>query len=159
MSEPTERDSSLLAAVISAGAMIAFQTGGKAARDALFLSNFPVTALPVVLVGSAALSIVSVLGASRLISARGPRGIIPHFFSVSAMLLVVEWFMASITPRAAAVVFYLHMASFGSVLASGFWSMIGELFDPRTAKAKIGRIAAAGTVGGILGGLIAERTG
>jgi hypothetical protein len=36
----------VLTAIVSAGAMIAFQVAGKATRDALFLSNFPVTALP-----------------------------------------------------------------------------------------------------------------
>src|SRR5262245_22046489 len=159
MSEPTETDSPLLAAVLSAGAMIAFQTGGKAARDALFLSNFPVTDLPAVLVGSALISIVSVLAASRLISALGPGQVIPYSFTVSAGLLFLELLMSSTTPKVAAVLFYLHIASFGSLLVSGFWSMITELFDPRAAKAKVGRIAAAGTVGGILGGLIAERTG
>src|SRR6185295_15623498 len=34
-----------------------------------------------------------------------------------------------------------------------------ESFDPRTAKIQVGRIAGAGTVGGIIGGVLAERTG
>ena len=38
--------------------MIAFQVGGKATRDALFLSNFPVTALPGMLIASAAFAIL-----------------------------------------------------------------------------------------------------
>jgi hypothetical protein len=37
--------------------------------------------------------------------------------------------------------------------------MVAELFDPRTAKTKIGRIAAGGTLGGLVGGIIAERAG
>ena len=41
--------------------MIAFQVGGKATRDALFLSNFPVTALPGMLVAAAAISIIASL--------------------------------------------------------------------------------------------------
>src|SRR5215510_12892414 len=105
MSRRSDRDYSLLAAVLSAGAMIAFQTGGKAARDAIFLSNFPVTSLPAVLIGAAVISIVSVLAASRLMSMRGPGQVIPYAFSLSALLLVAEWFMASITPKAAAILF------------------------------------------------------
>jgi len=43
------------------------------------------------------------------------------------------------------------------VLLSGFWSLMTELFDPRAAKRSFGRIAGFGTLGGILGGLMAER--
>jgi hypothetical protein len=159
MPSRTETDYLSFAAITSAGAMIAFQVGGKATRDALFLSNFPVTALPSMLVASAILSIFAVLMASRVMAAKGPGAIIPYAFGVSSSLLIVEWIALAVAPRVTAVVFYLHMAVFGAILVSGFWSMIGELFDPRTAKVKVGRIAAGGTVGGIVGGLLAERTG
>lgn len=52
---------------------------------------------------------------------------------------------------------YLHLVAFGAVLLSGFWSMSSELFDARTAKLRFGRIAGAGTAGGIAGGIMAER--
>jgi ATP:ADP antiporter, AAA family len=159
MSRQSARNDSSLAAVISSGAMIAFQIGGKAARDALFLSNFPVTALPGALVSAALVSVVSVIIASKAMGRRGPRTVVPYAFGISSILLLLEWFIFGITPRAAAVLFYLHMASFGAVLISGFWSMISESFDPRTAKIQVGRIASAGTVGGIIGGVLAERTG
>jgi ATP:ADP antiporter, AAA family len=159
MHRQTDTDYLSLAAITSAGAMIAFQVGGKATRDALFLSNFPVTALPGMLVASAALSIFAVLIASRIIARNGPGGVIPYAFGASAILLVAEWIAFTVSPGATAVVFYLHMAVFGAILVSGFWSMVGELFDPRTAKTKVGRIGAGGTVGGLIGGLLAERTG
>ena len=159
MRRRTDTDYLALAAVVSAGAMIAFQVGGKATRDALFLSNFPVTALPGMLVASAAFSILAVLLASRLMSANGPAAIIPFAFGVSSILLIAEWLAFTVAPGAVAVLLYLHMAAFGAILVSGFWSMIAELFDPRSAKARIGRIAAGGTLGGLLGGVIAERTG
>ena len=37
------------------------------------------------------------------------------------------------------------------------WSVINERFDPRTAKKRISRIAGAATVGGLAGGIVAER--
>ena len=46
---------------------------------------------------------------------------------------------------------------FGAVLVSGFWSIINERFDARTARKYIGRIGVGATVGGIVGGLIVER--
>jgi AAA family ATP:ADP antiporter len=156
---PRQTDYSSVAAVISSGAMIAFQIGGKAARDALFLSNFPVTALPAALVAAAVLSVLSVLAASWAMSARGPGAVIPYAFGFSSILLLGEWSIFGAYPRVAAVLFYFHMASVGAVLISGFWSMVSEFFDPRTAKIQVGRIAAAGTAGGIVGGVVAERTG
>jgi hypothetical protein len=100
-----------------------------------------------------------VFGASRLLSTLGPGAVIPYAFGASAVLLLAEWLFYGFSPRAIAVVFYLHMAGFGAILISGFWSIISELFDPRTAKAQIGRIAGAGTLGGLIGGVIAERIG
>ena len=157
--QKSETDRLVVAAMVSAGGMIAFQVGGKATRDALFLTNFPVTALPSVLVASAAVSILSVFAASRLMSAKGPGAVIPAAYAVSSVLLLAEWMAYSVAPKTVAAVLYLHMAAFGAILISGFWSIISELFDPRTAKAKVGRIVAASTLGGLVGGAVAERTG
>jgi len=154
-----EADYLVLTAVVSATSMIAFQVAGKATRDALFLSSFPLESLPAVIAASAAVAILAVFGASRLLSTRGPGVVIPYAFGASAILLLAEWTFYRFSPRTIAVVFYLHMAGFGAILISGFWSIISELFDPRTAKAQIGRIAAAGTLGGLIGGIIAERVG
>jgi len=100
-----------------------------------------------------------VFGAARLLSTKGPGAVIPYAFGASAVLLLAEWLFYGFSPRTTAVVFYFHMAGFGAILISGFWSIVSELFDPRTAKAQIGRIAGAGTLGGLIGGVIAERIG
>ena len=75
------------------------------------------------------------------------------------MLLLVEWMLMSPAPEAAAVLVYLHIAGLGPVLGSGFWLIASERFDPRTAKRSYSRIAGAGTLGGLTGGLLAERLG
>src|SRR5688572_7894712 len=98
-----ETDSLALVAIVSAVTMIAFQVGGKAARDALFLSNFPVTALPGMLVASAVFSIFAVLATSRVMSARGPGAVVPWAFGASAILLLAEWVASTVTPKVAAV--------------------------------------------------------
>ena len=139
--------------------MIAFQVSGKATRDALFLSNFSVTALPGMLVLSAVVSLGAVFAVSYLVSRRGPGIIIPLSFGASAVSLLLQWAFMALAPRAVTVVLYLHIAAFGAILISGFWSLVAELFDPRTARTKIGRIAAGGTLGGLVGGVIAERAG
>jgi len=157
--QKSETDRLVVTAIVAAGAMIAFQVAGKATRDALFLSNFPVTALPGMTAASAAVSIAAVLATSRLLSWKTPRTVIPAAFGVSCGFLISEWMIYRVAPQAGAIVLYLHMAAFGATLVSGFWSVMSELFDPRTAKAQIGRIVAGGTLGGLIGGVIAERAG
>jgi hypothetical protein len=61
------------------------------------------------------------------------------------------------SPRLAAVVLYLQVSGVGPMLGSGFWLIVTERFDPRTAKRRFGQIAGAGTLGGLVGGLAAER--
>lgn len=148
----------VLAAATASAAMIAFQVAGKATRDALFLSSFPVTSLPLMVIASAVISLLVVLWAVRRMSRHGPWRFIPALFATSVVLLLMEWALLSRAREAAAVLVYLHFTVLGALLISGFWSMVNERFDPRTAKRQMGRIGAAGTVGGLVGGLLAERT-
>lgn len=144
-------------AALGSAALIAQQVGSKAARDALFLSSFDVTSLPLMLGAAAAISVVGSLLIARAMSRVGPQRLVPAAFFTSAVLLLLEWLAASALPRVVAVVFFIHVAGFGLILISGFWSLLSERFDPRSAKAMLGRIAMAGTVGGLVGGLLAER--
>jgi ATP/ADP translocase len=150
---------SVLAASTCAFAVIASQVAGKAMRDALFLSQFDISALPLVLIGSALLSIAAVLLTARAMSRRGPLRIIPPFYFVSALLLFAEWALAARNPRVASVIVFLHASSIGAILISGFWSIINEHFDPRTARHAIGRIVGFSAIGGLFGGALAERAG
>ena len=60
--------------------MIANQVGGKATRDALFLSTYEVTDLPSMLIAAAVISMVVVLGATRLLTRFGPGRVLPVAF-------------------------------------------------------------------------------
>ncbi len=146
-------------AVATAFAMIAYQVGAKATRDALFLSSYPVSTLPAMTIAAAIFSVAMAFLAARALSSYGPERVIPAGFLGSAVLLLLEWMMTGFWPRAAAVAVYLHYGGLGALLISGFWSLLNERFDPRTAKRAVGRVAAGGTVGGLLGGVLAERTG
>ena len=147
----------MTAAMLVAAAMIANHVGGLATRDALFFSNFDITALPVMLIGAALFSIATVVFFSRAMPRLSPQRLVPWGFGISGVFLLAEWGMISVSPRVAAVAFYLHLAVVGAFLISGFWSVINERFDPRTAKKRISRIAGAATVGGLAGGIVAER--
>ena len=143
--------------MLTAAVMIAHQVSGKATRDALFLSTFDITSLPNMFVGASIFSFVMILFYSRLLSRFGPARAVPLAFGGSGLLLFSEGILVARYPRLGAIVVYLHMAGLGSVLISGFWSMVNEQFDPRTAKRQIARIGAGAAFGGLLGGLLAER--
>lgn len=147
----------LVIATLSATTMIAQQVAGKVTRDALFLSQFPATALPQAVMVAATLSIVASLIFSRVLTRSTPATVVPRLFVLSATLFVVEWFAAGPAPRAVAVALYLHMAVFGLLVISGFWSVVNETFDPHTAKQAVSRIGAGAAFGGVLGGVLADR--
>lgn len=144
-------------AMICAALAMAHQVASKATRDALFLGAFPSSDLPRIVISGAAVSLALGWIFSRLLSRFGPRHVVPAGFVVSAAIQALAWQMQPIFPRFVAAAVYLHLVAFGAVLLSGFWSMSSELFDARTAKLRFGRIAGAGTAGGIAGGLMAER--
>lgn len=150
---------SVVTASVCAFAIIATQVAGKATRDALFLTNFDISALPLVLVASALLSIGSVLATARAITQLGPARVVPPLFLISGVLLVAEWLFALRDVKPASVIVYLHIAVISSILISGFWSIVNESFDPRAAKQSIGRIVGGATMGGLFGGFLADRIG
>ena len=143
-------------ACITATIMIAHQVAGKATRDGLFLTLFDVTDLPKAVMASAVLSFFAVLLMSRLLSRHSPAKVVPTGYGISAVLFIAEWYYFQFYPKTVVALLYLHMATFGAVLISGFWSVINERFDPYSAKRTVARIAAAATLGGLLGGILTQ---
>ena len=139
--------------------MIAYQVAAKSTRDALFLSSFGYSALPFMMIASAVVSIVLAGLTSRLIARVGPARVMSVGFLVSAAFLLADWALYGVYRKPIAVAVYLHYAALGGLLISVFWSFLSERFEPRAAKRELGRITAAGTIGGLLGGLLAERVG
>jgi hypothetical protein len=146
-----------LLATVAAALMMAHQVAGKAVRDSFFLSAYSAADLPKMVTAAAAASILLVLLFTRAMERIGPRLLVPAGFLVSAAVHVTEYAFAPRAPGPWAVAIYLHIVGLGSILLSGFWSQMSETFELRTAKQVFGRIAGAGTFGGVLGGLAAER--
>ena len=144
-------------ASMTATLMIAHQVAGKATRDGLFLHYYDVTQLPKVVMGSAILSFIGVLAMSRLLGRFGPALVVPLGYGISSVLFAAEWYLFPTFKMQVIVVLYFHMAVFGAILISGFWSVVNERFDPYSAKQTVARIAAAATLGGLLGGVLTER--
>lgn len=102
-------------------------------------------------------SMLAVVVMGYLLTRFGPSRVIPSAFALSASLFVANWWLYPRAPALTAVLLYGQMAVFGAVLISGFWSVINERFDPYSAKQTVARVAAAATLGGVLGGLLADR--
>jgi ATP:ADP antiporter, AAA family len=143
--------------MVASASLVAQLVAGKATRDALFLSHFPVSLLPASMIAGAALSALSVIGMTRALSRSGPARVVPAAFATSAILFLAEWSLSTQSEKATAIAVYAHMAVFGSAIGSAFWSLVNERFDPHEAKRYVGRIASGGTIGGIVGGLLVWR--
>jgi hypothetical protein len=143
--------------MLGAAAVTAQFVSGKAARDALFLSSLDYTALPGMLVATSICSILLVAANTRASRRLTLTTLIPASFGTSGVLFLLEWMLRSSAPSAAAVAVYLHISCATPLLGSGFWLIASERFDPRTAKKRFGQIAGAGTLGGLVSALLAER--
>jgi len=143
------------AGTLAAGLLVAQMTAGRAVRDALFLSSFPVTWVPAAMIASACASMAAVVGLSWLLARRAPFRVLPAMAGTSAVLLLLQWALGASAPRAAAVTITLHLAVFGAALISGFWSLVSERFDPHTARRVVARIALGASLGGVAGGALA----
>ena len=145
--------------MLAAAALVGQQVAARATRDALFLSNHDVARLPFAMATAAVLSLVAVGASSRAMTRWSPARVMPAALAASAVLLVLEWLLSMVSPPAAAVAVYLHVAVFGATLVSGFWLLMGERFDPHSAKRALGPVGAGANAGAVLGGLIAWYAG
>jgi len=150
-------DSATTWAMVGAAAIGAQYIAGKAARDALFLAHFEPDVLPRMIIGTSVFSILLVVGSSKLLGKVAPGVYVPVAFAACAALLLGIWGISGSFPRVAAPLLYLLISGIGPLLGSGFWLIASERFDPRTAKQRFGQIGSAGTVGGLVGGLLAAR--
>jgi hypothetical protein len=143
-------------ATVAALVVVAGFIAGKAARDAILLSNFSIKTLPIFVTIAALVAMPIIIIAGKLMTRFGPARLMPALNLISAALAVVEWLLLTRYPRPAAIAIYFHLSISGAVLVSGFWSIINERFDVQSAKRHIGRIGMGATLGGITGGLIAQ---
>jgi ATP:ADP antiporter, AAA family len=136
--------------------MLAHQIAAKAFRDATFLSAWPVSALPLMTVATAVLTAMLARVVARFSDRYAAAAVVACGLGLSAAGHVVEWALYG-AGRWNAVVIYLHLAGATALLLSGFWSLTAERFDPEGARRAYGRIGAAGTAGGLVGSIAAER--
>ena len=144
-----------LAAAVAAFLLIANQVAARAVRDALFLSAFEVRSLPLMMGAAAVSALAGAEILSLALARRSPARVVPAAAALSAALVGVWWLVGFVSPRAAAMLVYLHVSAFGGALVSGFWSLVNERFDPHTARRVVGPIGTGATAGGMAGGGVA----
>ena len=157
MTTSRTRTGSLVTAMVCAATVTGQFVAGKALRDTLFLTSLDVTSLPAMLMVTSVVSLALVSANGRFARRISPATLVPASFAVSALLSLAEWLLRPAAPSVSAIVLYLHISAVGPLLASGFWLIASERFDPHTAKRRFGQLAGAGTLGGLLSALIAER--
>jgi AAA family ATP:ADP antiporter len=151
------RTALLAISVATAGGLSALEVAGLAARDGLFLSQLPASQLPEVMVAAAGVALAGSLGLSHWLRNTGPERVAPLALLLSAVTLTGIAFLSATAPAAAAVLLYLQVTGISPVVASAFWSVVNERFDPYEAKRVVARMAAAAALGAVVGGITAER--
>jgi ATP:ADP antiporter, AAA family len=160
MSSRKQDESRLMALALAGAAAVTAQiVSGKATRDALFLTSLDYTTLPTMLIATSVFSLLLVALNARVSRRLVPSTLVPSAFVASGVLFILEWLVRPLAPVSTAVSVYLHISCAGPLLASGFWLVSSERFDPYTAKRRFGQIAGMGTLGGLAGAIIAERIG
>lgn len=107
----------------------------------------------------AVLSAIFALGAARLFRSYGPGRVAPLLLVLNALGFGAEYAMLPVSPGPVALILYLHVTAVGPVVVSGFWSVVSERFDPHSLRTSMPRIGFGATLGGLSGGLFAERIG
>ena len=119
MTAAAQERRAVTAGALAAAALVAHQVAGRATRDALFLSHFPVESLPLAISVASAVSIVGVLAFTRALQRYSPARAVPVALVAATVLLFGQWWLAAHAPRVAALALYLHIAFFGATLVSG----------------------------------------
>ncbi|UCF19208.1 MAG: hypothetical protein JSU87_14975 [Gemmatimonadota bacterium] len=137
--------------------VLGFLTVARSLRDALFLEEFDITALPYVIAAVAMLSIPTVGIFSRTLTKYPPKRVLKVVLVVLAAGLAFLLPFASgpgFAPglRVPVVIFYLWTAIGTLLITSGFWVVTSEQFPVRGAKRLYGLIGAGGTAGALLMG-------
>lgn len=155
---PGARDASAVTfAVATAGVIAGSEVAGRAARDGYYLSELPASSLPLAMAASALLAIAGTLAVSAWLRRSAPERVAPLTLVASGGVFVLLGALSAAAPRPAAALLYLHMTGLVPVAVSAFWAVVNERFDPYTAKTVVARMAAAGAIAGVIGGVAAER--
>jgi len=140
----------------TAGLTVAAVFIGKAVRDTLLVSSFPVKAIPFAPLGTAVASVIAVAIYTRVSTHRSPRDVAPRLAMFVALSLVVAWFFVRTRSQVATAFLYAWLTITGTLVVSSFWALLSELLDVRAARRSIGLLTLASSIGAVVGSLAAS---
>src|SRR3972149_3751641 len=126
----------------------------KIVRDALLLSRFPIAQLPYVYLMAAAIAGAVITIYSRYTSRFSLLQVVlgSHAFIVSNV--IIFWLLIAFYDFGWVLyAFYIWSAIVGLVAVAQFWTLANDMFNPREGKRLFGILTAAGTLGGMAGGV------
>ena len=142
-------------AILTSIPMVAQLIGGRAVRDALFLTEYDAVLLPRVMLAAAAFSLGAAISVGRLMPLWGPRATAVVLALLNGAAFVLEAALLDMAPGTIAVVTYLHVSVVGALVVSAFSSVVNERFDPLYAKTVVAQVGTGAALGGVLGGVAA----
>jgi CRP-like cAMP-binding protein/ATP/ADP translocase len=130
---------------------------GRTARDALFLTRFPVTWIAPMWLAYAGVSSVVALGYARFVT-RLPRArFITLFTAGAALTYAVLRVLIGLEIRAAYVVFYVWSDVIANLTAVAVWTLANDLYDARSAKRVFGVLGIGQVLGTVVCGFFTAR--
>ncbi|MCK9461999.1 MAG: HEAT repeat domain-containing protein [Proteobacteria bacterium] len=128
---------------------------GRTVRDTLFLSRFPLDALPWMFVCYGVASAITVVVYAQ-VADRMPRDrMIAIWCGLGIATYLGTWGVVTSGAEWIYPVFYVWSEVFANLLISQFWTLANDLHDARSAKRLFGTIGAARVLGVILVGACA----
>lgn len=154
----------------TAGAFLvmSFLVVARSLREAFFLDEFSIEALPYMIMATALVNVPSVALFTRLLARRPPQTVYRWVLvglaaGLGVLFVVTTWPPTPAVIQPATVLFFLLTAVGSLLLTSGFWVLASEIFPLRDAKRLFGMISAGGTLGAMIAGLsvapLADRIG
>ncbi len=129
----------------------------KIVRDSLFLSRFPITQLPYVYLLAAIVAAVVIAVYSRYAAKLPFARVIFASLGVVVSTVIIFWLLVTFYDAAWVLyAYYMWSAIVGLILIAQFWTLANEMFTPRDGKRLFGVITAGGTLGGMLGAIMAN---
>ena len=126
---------------------------GANAADTLFFSRFGVERLPTMIVLAGIAVMLTVLGHTVGLTARGERSWLPLVTAASAAWVLAEWAGVSFDSRLMYAVIWVSTQGVILVTFTVMWNAAGAVVTTRQAKRLFPLFATAGVAGGTLGNL------
>lgn len=134
---------SVLLSTVAAHALL------ETARDALLLSGVPRTALGVVYVLIAVLTVPTAVASRRATLRLGAKRALTVSLVAASGLVAGAWTLP--VTSTVAVLVYVLTGLIGAVLVPQFWSFMGDVFTATQVRRLFGPISSAGVIGGVAG--------